>query len=139
MTCKYWVYYNISDEDKFHIIDFFFSLSTCEITWHYKNSEVMWYISCLGIHVLCLWISCFDLSKNICIEHIIHLIFKSFKYIYFFLFLIWNIISFIYRKKYQGYKQVKIKICLAWISRKKLKSVLKFLLRFKEISRLRFF
>jgi hypothetical protein len=29
-------------------------------------------------------ISCFDLSKNICIEHIIYLIFKNFKYIYFF-------------------------------------------------------
>jgi hypothetical protein len=74
----------------------------------------MWYISCLGIHVLCLWISCFDLSKNICIEHIIHLIFKSFKYIYFFLFLIWNIISFIYRKKYQGYKQVNLRSKYAW-------------------------
>jgi hypothetical protein len=23
VTCKYWVYYTISDEDKFHIIDFF--------------------------------------------------------------------------------------------------------------------
>jgi hypothetical protein len=46
VTCKYWVYYNINDEDKFHIF-----LSTCEITWHYKNSEVMWYINCLGIHV----------------------------------------------------------------------------------------
>ena len=33
-------------------------------------------------------ISCFDLSKNICIEHIIYLILKNFKYIYFFLFLI---------------------------------------------------
>ena len=86
MTCKYWVYYNISDEDKFHIIDFF--SSTCEITWHYKNSEVM----CLDIHVLCYEISCFDLSKNICIEHIIYLILKNFKYINFFLFLIWNII-----------------------------------------------
>jgi len=29
--------------------------STCEITWHYKYSEIMWYISCLSIHVLCLW------------------------------------------------------------------------------------
>ena len=31
-------------------------------------------------------ISCFDLSKNICIQHIIYLIFKNFKYIYFFCF-----------------------------------------------------
>ena len=23
VTCKYWVYYNINDEDNFHIIDFF--------------------------------------------------------------------------------------------------------------------
>jgi hypothetical protein len=30
----------------------FFFLSTCGITWHYKNSDVMWYISCLGMHVL---------------------------------------------------------------------------------------
>jgi hypothetical protein len=37
----------------FILLIFFFS--TCEITRHYKNSEVMWYISCLGIHVLCLW------------------------------------------------------------------------------------
>ena len=50
--------------------------------------------------------------KNICIEHIIYLILKKFKYIYFFLFLIWNIIGFIYRKKYLGYKQIKIKTSL---------------------------
>ena len=36
----------------------------------------------------------------------------KFKYIYFLLFLIWNIIGFIYRNKYYGYKQVNIKICL---------------------------
>ena len=40
-------------------------------------------------------ISCFDLSKNICIEHIIYLILKNFRYIYLFLFLIWNIVGFI--------------------------------------------
>jgi hypothetical protein len=47
----------------------------------------------IGDHVfnlesLVFGISCFDLSKNICFEHIIYLIFKNFKYIYFFLFLI---------------------------------------------------
>ena len=46
----------------------------------------MWYISCLGIYMCFAYeISCFDLSKNICIEHSIYLIFKNFKYIYFFL------------------------------------------------------
>jgi hypothetical protein len=37
---------------------------------------------------------------------------KKIKYIYFILFLIWNIIGFLYRKKYWGYKQIKIIICL---------------------------
>ena len=60
-------------------------------------------------------ISCFDLSKNICIEHIIYLILKKFKYIYFFLFLIWNIIGFIYRKNIKVISRLRWKYAWSYI------------------------
>ena len=96
VTCKYWIYYNINGEVS--IIDFFLHMwnhVTLQDFWSHLIYQLFRYTCALLMKFPLLTCLKIFVSNTLFTSSLKNLNISTFS-----LFLIWNIISFIYRKKY---------------------------------------